>query len=81
MERSLIAGDYTTDGNGQRRRRPRWGVRMSHVARKRRPRNNSTVVRDEEKQGWFLLDKDGIADVFNRFLDDVALTRPPSTSM
>lgn len=82
LERMLIAGDFTTDGNGAQRRRARWGLRMTHVARKRRPKPEDAPPADEvEQHGWFLMDKQEMSAPFDRLLDDVAATRPASYTM
>lgn len=79
LERTLIAGDFTTDGNNTKRRRPRWGISMTHVARKRRPKDipeGSDSEEDSEPHRWRLMDKQELAAPFNKFLDHVAPSRP-----
>lgn len=79
LERTLIAGDFTTDGDGVQRRRPRWGISMTHVARQRLPREKvleDAVVPDAEPHRWRLMDKQELSAPFDRFLDHVRATRP-----
>ncbi|MEQ8788957.1 MAG: hypothetical protein RIC55_21780 [Pirellulaceae bacterium] len=83
LERTLIAGDFTTDGNGVKRRRARWGLSMTHVARKRRPKVEALAEGEQETEPhrWSLMDKHEIVRPFESFLDDVTAIRPTPTSL
>ena len=55
-ERRPVAGTYTTDSDGNKQKRPRWGVSMNHVARGRYPDSDPThwnLLREEELGVWF----------------------------
>ena len=68
LERSIVGGVYTEDGKGNVRKKPKWGVSMTHVAR------NDAAGGENHK--WRLLDRREIAEPFNNVLDDGLSSRP-----
>ena len=64
LDRFLIAGMYTKLSNGKLVRSPRWGVAMSHIARK--PDEDE----DRPPTPWSLLTSKQLGDEFNRYRTD-----------
>jgi hypothetical protein len=61
LDRLVVAGVLTKDANGQRIRSPRWGISMSHIARK-----------PDEKRAdffteWKLLKRDSLGRWFDQY--------------
>ncbi|MFN3152905.1 hypothetical protein [Bremerella sp.] len=83
LERTLIAGDFRIDGDGKRRRRARWGLSMTHVARKRRPKGGAATDAEQETEPhrWSLMDKQELARPFASFIDEISSTRPTPSSL
>lgn len=61
LDRVVIAGDYTQDANRRKIRRPRWGVSMSHIARRPDEKNPDEVTE------WKLLRKESLRRWFDRY--------------
>lgn len=67
QERIFIAGDFSIGANG-RTKRPRWGVSMSHVARKGDPQRGANE--------WKLLSQSALDDWFREFVFERANEKP-----
>ncbi|XZE18626.1 hypothetical protein SH449x_003923 [Pirellulaceae bacterium SH449] len=68
LDRILVAGHYTRESSGQKRKAARWGVSMSHVARGNEPNAAPTE--------WKLLRRERLTDWFMKYADDNALNKP-----
>ena len=70
LDRFLIAGTYTIESGGIKRKSPRWGVLLSHIARKP----------DEKKADffteWKLLNRESLNRWFDKYASDSAANRP-----
>ena len=56
LDRILVAGNYATVSSGGKRKSPRWGVSMSHVALSADPDASPTewkLLRRERLNAWF----------------------------
>ncbi|TWT73994.1 hypothetical protein [Allorhodopirellula solitaria] len=60
LDRYVVAGTYTSTSSEVKRKKIRWGVSMSHVARD----NDQPDVRTS----WHLMQKDGLRHVESKFL-------------
>ena len=67
LDRIIVAGAYTTVSGGQRRKQPRWGVHLGHVAH---------GVERDTKTEWKLLRKESVDHWFRTFAAEDALDKP-----
>lgn len=76
LDRYLIAGVYTETSGGKRLRSPRWGIAMSHIARR------IDTCETKAPTSWSLVSRSQLGDLFDRFgtgapsgmLHDAAIT-------
>ena len=73
LERTIFAGTYTKDGDGNTRKKPRWGISMTHVAHGEAER--------QEHHRWRLLEKGELGFPFDAFLSERAANKPVPTSV
>lgn len=68
LDRIVIAGNYVEESGGNRRKSPRWGVSMSHVAHGTDP--------DADPTEWKLLRPERLGDWFRKFVAENAVNKP-----
>lgn len=68
LDRIILAGTYTKQSGQHLRKKARWGVSMSHVARE-----NSS---EETQTEWKLLRTDAITRLYNHFVSENAKSKP-----
>ncbi len=73
LDRILVAGNYVKQSNGDQRKRPRWGVSMSHLARGTDP--------DAAPTEWKLLRRERLDAWFRQFAAEDAGNKPIPTTI
>ena len=73
LDRVIVAGNFVKESEGTLRKRPRWGVSMSHVARGSEPNIPPTE--------WKLLRPESLNEWFRKFIAEDAVRRPAAMSI
>lgn len=68
LDRIIVAGNFVTISGGERRKSPRWGVSMNHVALGSDPDTSSTE--------WKLLRRERLNEWFRQFVSEDASDKP-----
>lgn len=71
LDRILVAGSFVKESGGNRRKSPRWGVSMSHVAHGSEP--------DAHPTEWKLLRPEQLNYWFRMFVSENAADKPAAT--
>lgn len=72
-ERLLIAGNYTSVSGGAKRKSPKWGVSMNHVAHQQ--------DRVDEETEWKLLRRQRLGKWFRKYVSEDATNKPQAVSL
>lgn len=70
LDRFLIAGTYTTESGGVRKKSPRWGVLLSHIAR------SPDEKKDDFFTEWKLLNSNSLLRWFAKYVVESADDKP-----
>ncbi|MBL8889752.1 MAG: hypothetical protein JNL67_07215 [Planctomycetaceae bacterium] len=73
LDRIIVAGNYTKQSGGIKRKSPRWGVSMSHIAHGNEPNAAPTE--------WKLLRRDALDRWFRQFIAENAKSKPNPTTV